>query len=95
MYFAVDTNNSKMKGKGKGQGDRSVAQAASERERTTSESKDSLQFPDLKPVDHGRHCPRYTAGTHPLIIIHNVNQYQGARIFCGFTGFCRFRFVRN
>ena len=23
-----------------------------------------LQFPDLRPVEHGRQCPRYTAGIH-------------------------------
>lgn len=51
-----------MKGKGKGGGDKGEKQDK-DKGSSSSDNKDVvLQFPDIRPVDHVRLCPRYTSG---------------------------------
>ena len=52
-----------MKGKGKGGGDKTEKDKGG-----NSDSKElSLQFPDMKPLDHVRLCPRYAAGENTWV----------------------------
>ena len=52
--------------KGKGKGDRSSNRSAGH----SHDEKDALQFPDFKPVDHVRQCPRFSAGMVCIIKLH-------------------------
>lgn len=59
-----------MKGKGKGERGGSSKAAVAAAQAAAADEKDCpLQFPDMKPVDHARMCPRYTAG------MYMVNQF--------------------
>ncbi len=53
-----------MKGKGKSTGDKGGKSGGSNADSSGgNDAKDNtIQFPDVKPVDHTRLCPRYTAG---------------------------------
>ena len=55
-----------MKGKGKGGGDKGERLEKGKGGASNEDMKEtvSLNFPDMKPVDHNRLCPRYTAGEY-------------------------------
>ena len=55
-----------MKGKGKGGGDKGERLDKGKGGASNEDLKEtvSLNFPDMKPVDHNRLCPRYTAGEY-------------------------------
>ncbi len=64
-----------MKGKGKSTGDKGSKGGGSNAESSGagSDPKDSMmQFPDVKPVDHTRLCPRYTAGMSHRLPFSNI-----------------------
>ena len=78
-----------MKGKGKGGGDKGERLEKGKGGASNEDLKEtvSLNFPDMKPVDHNRLCPRYTAGTYTEVL--HVYNNSTINVTCSsFYTFC-------